>query len=61
MDRATALHELATAHAVALRLTEAGIGDDAIATALDVPVESVPGIVAIARSKVAVLLEGGAR
>lgn len=61
MDRETALRELATAQAVALRLSDAGAGDDAIATALDVPIESVPGIVAIARSKVAGLMEGGVR
>jgi|GEM_PF-6844309 hypothetical protein len=41
MDRQTALLELAPAHAVALRLHDAGEPDEAIAVALGIPVSSV--------------------
>lgn len=56
MDRQTALLELATAHAVALRLHDAGAGDDAIAQALGIPVTSVVDVLRIADAKLAALL-----
>jgi DNA-directed RNA polymerase specialized sigma24 family protein len=56
MDRQTALLELATAHAVALRLHDAGAGDDAIAQALGIPVKSVADLLRIADAKLAALL-----
>ena len=56
MDSQSALLELATAHAVALRLHEAGAGDDAIAQALGIPVVSVAGVLRIADAKLAALL-----
>lgn len=56
MDRQTALLELATAHAVALRLHEAGAGDDAVAQALGIPVASVAGLLRIAGAKLAAVL-----
>jgi hypothetical protein len=56
MDRQTALLELATAHAVALRLHDAGAGDDAIAQALGIPVTCVADLLRIADAKLAALL-----
>jgi hypothetical protein len=56
MDRQTALLELATAHAVALRLHEAGAGDEAVAQALGIPVTSVAGLLRVAGAKLAALL-----
>ena len=57
MDRQTALLELPTAHAVALRLRDAGAGDGAVAQALGVPEVSVAGLIRIAEAKLAALLE----
>lgn len=57
MNRQAALQELATAHAVALRLRAAGADDDAISQALDIPIESVPGLVHIAEAKLAAILD----
>jgi hypothetical protein len=57
VDRDQALMQLATAHAVALRLRELGASDETIATALAIPVQSVPNLIAIAESKLAALLD----
>jgi len=57
MDRETALVQLATAHAVALRLHAAGAEDNAVAQALDIPVTSVAAILRIAEAKLAALLD----
>ena len=56
MDRHTALMELATGYAVALRLHEAGAADDFVAQALGIPVESVAGLLRVAEAKLAALL-----
>lgn len=56
MDRETALLDLPTAHAVALRLHDAGAADEAVAQALGIPVRSVPGLLRIAEAKLAALL-----
>jgi DNA-directed RNA polymerase specialized sigma24 family protein len=56
MDRQTALLELATAHAVALRLHDAGAPDDSVAQALGIPVESVAGLLRVAEAKLTALL-----
>ena len=53
MDRESALLQLATAHAVALRLRASGAADEAIAEALGIPVTSVAGEVRIAEAKLA--------
>lgn len=47
-DRAA---QLPMGHAVAIRLHAAGHGDDVIATALGLPIESVPTLLEIARVK----------
>jgi hypothetical protein len=57
MDRETALLELPTAHAVALRLYAAGAGNEAVAQALGIPMTSVPGVLRIAEAKLATLLD----
>lgn len=57
MDRETALLQLATAHAVALRLHAAGAEDTAVAQALAIPVTSVTAILRIAEAKLAALLD----
>ena len=51
------MHELATAHAVALRLRDAGASDEAIAQALAIPLTSVPCALRIAGAKLDALLE----
>lgn len=56
MDRVTALAQLPTAHAVALRLREHGVGTGTIADALAIPPESVPHVIAIAEAKLERLL-----
>ena len=56
MDRQTALLELATAHAVALRLHDAGAADDAVAQALGIPETAVRGLLRIAEAKLAAAL-----
>jgi hypothetical protein len=56
MDRQAALLELATAHAVALRLHDAGAADGAVAQALGIPVASVAGLLRIAEAKLAAVL-----
>lgn len=43
--------EMSPAHGVALRLDRAGYEDTVIATALGVPVESVPALLLVAREK----------
>jgi hypothetical protein len=57
MDRESALLELSTAHAVALRLHDAGASDNSVAQALGIPVTSVPGLIRIADAKLAAVLE----
>lgn len=47
------LGQLPAAHAVALRLDAAGHDHRLVATALGVPVESVPPLLAVARAKLA--------
>jgi DNA-directed RNA polymerase specialized sigma24 family protein len=56
MDRQAALQELATAHAVAVRLHDAGAADESIAEALGIPVTSVACAVRIAEAKLDALL-----
>ena len=51
MDRASALEQLPTAYATALRLNDEGASHTAIARALDVPVEAVPRLLEIGASK----------
>lgn len=51
MDRATALEQLPTAYATALRMNDAGRNHAAIAKALDVPVQAVPRLLEIGASK----------
>jgi DNA-directed RNA polymerase specialized sigma24 family protein len=57
MDRENALLQLATAHAVALRLHAAGAEHESVARALGIPVASVPALLRIAEAKLAALLE----
>jgi hypothetical protein len=56
MDREAAMQELATAHAVALRMHDAGASDEAIAQALAIPRTSVPCAIRIAGEKLDALL-----
>lgn len=49
--RPSLLDRLPDAHAQALLLRAAGAGDATIAEALDVPVESVPTLLAVAEAK----------
>jgi DNA-directed RNA polymerase specialized sigma24 family protein len=56
MDRASALNELPEAHAVALRLRDAGHDDQAIATALGIELESVEPLLRLARAKLSDLM-----
>jgi hypothetical protein len=56
MDRRTALLELATGYAVALRLRDAGASDECVAQALDIPVESVAGLLEVAEAKLTALV-----
>ena len=48
--------ELATAHAVALRLRDAGADETSIGQALAIPVEAVPPLLDIAASKLEALM-----
>lgn len=57
MDRASALNELPEAHAVALRLHDAGHDDQAIATALGIELECVKPLLRLARAKLNDLME----
>ena len=60
MNRDQAMLELATAHAVALRLRDGGAGAESIGLALGVPAASVPRLLSIAESKLdALLAEAG--
>lgn len=56
MDRERALHELPTPYAVALRLQGAGAAHETIASALDVPVESVERLIQIGEGKLRAVL-----
>lgn len=49
------VHELPTAHAVALRLRRGGADDDTIARALGVDADAVPALVEIAEQKLAAI------
>lgn len=51
MDRATALEQLPTPYATALRLHDAGASHAAIAQAIDVPIQAVPRLLEIGASK----------
>jgi hypothetical protein len=53
VDRDALIDRLSEAHAVALRLSDAGQGDEVVAAALGVPVESVPQLLAVAEAKLA--------
>lgn len=53
MDRVSALKELSTAHAVALRLRDSGAGDAMIAVALGIPLKGVPTLLEVAVAKLA--------
>lgn len=55
MDRDRALAELSIAHAVALRLRDSGAGEQVIAAALAVPVESVRTLIEVAEAKLSAL------
>lgn len=55
--RGRALDELAPAHAVALRLHDAGVPDEAIAIALDVPLEAVGPLLGVAERKLRAAME----
>jgi DNA-directed RNA polymerase specialized sigma24 family protein len=56
MDRASALDELPEAHAVALRLRDAGHDDQAIATALGIDLEAVEPLLRVAVAKLSALM-----
>ncbi len=56
VDRADAIAELAPAYAVALRLRDAGAGEDLIALALGVDPEAVPSVLGLADAKLATLM-----
>lgn len=57
MDART-LAELPTAHAVALRLREAGAGEATIAAALGIPLEGVRALLEVAEAKLASIRAG---
>lgn len=57
MDRHEALRELPSAYAVALRMREHGADDHTISVALEVPVEAVGRLVAIAESKLQAIID----
>jgi hypothetical protein len=59
VDRTTAIERLPRAYAIALRIAELGGDHTTIARALEVPVESVPGLLAIGESKLAAALASG--
>jgi hypothetical protein len=56
MKRERVMLELATAHAVALRLRDAGADAESIGRALGVPAESVSPLLSIAQAKLDALL-----
>jgi DNA-directed RNA polymerase specialized sigma24 family protein len=56
MDRETALATLTPAYAEALRLRDQGADDRVIATRLQLPVEAVGNLLALARAKLETLL-----
>ena len=57
-DHEAALQKLPTAHAVALRLHQAGVADEGVAQALGIPVTSVAALLRIAEAKLAAALDG---
>ena len=56
MDRATALTQLPETYAQALRLHDAGLSDDSIASRLDVPTQAMTLLLRLAEAKVAHLM-----
>jgi hypothetical protein len=59
MDRASALRQLPTVYARALRLRDLGVDDDRVAESLDIPAESIPALFRIAEAKLLELSEPG--
>jgi orotate phosphoribosyltransferase-like protein len=59
MNRATALSQLPETYAQALRLRDAGLDDEAIATRLDVAPEAMALLLRLAEAKVTRLVLGG--
>lgn len=59
MERAELLGRLPHAHAVALRLRDAGADDAVIAVALAIEPESVPSLLAVAAAKADRILRSG--
>jgi hypothetical protein len=57
MDRASALRQLPTVYARALRLRDLGVDDDGVAEFLDIPAESIPALFRIAEAKLLELSE----
>jgi hypothetical protein len=53
VDRDALIDRLSEAHAVALRLSDAGQGDEVIAAALGVPPASVPQLLSVDEAKLA--------
>lgn len=56
MDRATALRQLPETYAEALRLRDAGLRDEAIASRLGVPTEAMTLLLLLAEAKMARLM-----
>jgi DNA-directed RNA polymerase specialized sigma24 family protein len=56
MDRATALTQLPETYAQALRLRDAGLSEDSIASRLGVPIEAMTLLLRLAEAKVARLV-----
>lgn len=56
MDRASAMDLLPEAHALALRLSEAGADDGVIASGLQIEPEGVPSLLELAKTKLEELM-----
>lgn len=56
MDRATALNRLPETYANALRLRDAGLSDEAIATRFGIPHEAIAALLRLAEAKLAHLM-----
>jgi len=57
-DRARLVGQLPDAHAVALRLTDAGFGRDVVAVALGIAPQGVPDLLLVAEAKLRRLAAG---
>jgi DNA-directed RNA polymerase specialized sigma24 family protein len=57
MDRERALCELPELYAVALRLRDAGLDEDAIAARLGMPVEGIRSVLTVAAAKLATVMD----